>query len=93
MLLSAFPSAECQLAAYMGPSAPQAHTHCPFRLNRGTMSASPNETNAPIIEVAWSSQRPELRDTNEDWSGVTDPVERRKLQNRLNQRARSKVPA
>jgi len=43
------------------------------------------------IELAWSSQRPELRDETEDWMGVTNPVERRKLQNRLNQRARSKL--
>ncbi|KAI4655994.1 hypothetical protein J4E93_000710 [Alternaria ventricosa] len=56
------------------------------------MSATPmpsgfDYADAPI-ELAWSSQRPELRDETEDWMGVTNPVERRKLQNRLNQRAR-----
>jgi hypothetical protein len=53
------------------------------------MSSGLNHSGAPI-ELAWSSQRPELRDEKEDWMGVTNPVERRKLQNRLNQRARSK---
>ncbi|KAB2102603.1 hypothetical protein AG0111_0g8949 [Alternaria gaisen] len=51
------------------------------------MSSDPNHSGAPI-ELAWSSQRPELRSEKEDWMGVTNPVERRKLQNRLNQRAR-----
>lgn len=32
----------------------------------------------------------ELRDAEDDWTGVTSTAKRRKLQNRLNQRARSK---
>ena len=31
----------------------------------------------------------ELRDAKEDWTGKTQPAERKKLQNRLNQRALS----
>jgi hypothetical protein len=41
------------------------------------------------IELGWSSQRLALRDSKEDWTGITNPIERRKLQNRLNQRTRS----
>ncbi|KAF2852958.1 hypothetical protein T440DRAFT_516241 [Plenodomus tracheiphilus IPT5] len=52
------------------------------------MSGTP--TYKAPIELAWSSRRPELRDESEDWMGMTNPVERRKLQNRLNQRARRK---
>ncbi|KAJ8111516.1 hypothetical protein OPT61_g5910 [Boeremia exigua] len=40
------------------------------------------------IELGWSSQRLAIRDSKEDWTGITSPAERRKLQNRLNQRAR-----
>lgn len=32
----------------------------------------------------------EIHDLSEEWSGKSDPRERRKLQNRLNQRASSK---
>lgn len=32
---------------------------------------------------------PDVQTLGEEWSGVTDPVIRRKLQNRLNQRATS----
>ncbi|KAL1799859.1 hypothetical protein ACET3X_000201 [Alternaria dauci] len=56
------------------------------------MSATPTPSDSShsdaLIEFAWSSHRPELRSEKEDWMGVTNPVERRKLQNRLNQRAR-----
>jgi hypothetical protein len=45
---------------------------------------------APLVELAWPSQRLKLHDQAEDWTGMTNSVERRKLQNRLNQRARSK---
>jgi hypothetical protein len=53
------------------------------------MSSSGPEADLPAIEVGWSSQRLDLRDDREDWTGMTNPRERRKLQNRLNQRARS----
>ena len=34
--------------------------------------------------------REDIESRREDWCGVTDPTERRKLQNRLNQRAARK---
>ncbi|KAH3961784.1 hypothetical protein HBI25_047380 [Parastagonospora nodorum] len=43
---------------------------------------------ATHIELNWTSQRLDLRHGKEDWTGKTSPLERRKLQNRLNQRAR-----
>lgn len=48
-----------------------------------------NSRFAQHIELDWSSQRLALRDGREDWTGITNPAKRRKLQNRLNQRARS----
>lgn len=53
------------------------------------MSDSPVGGPAEPIELGWSSERLALRDSKEDWTGKTNPSERRKLQNRLNQRARS----
>lgn len=50
----------------------------------------PIETPVQTIELGWSSQRLVLRDSKEDWTGITNPAARRKLQNRLNQRARSR---
>lgn len=49
--------------------------------------------NLSVIEVQPSLPLPqqyEIRNTHEDWTGKSDKVLRRKLQNRLNQRARSK---
>lgn len=43
--------------------------------------------NVACIEVRPMFDRPELKDKNEDWSGKTSTTMRRKLQNRLNQRA------
>ena len=65
--------------------------HLPLQ---ATMSVNvlPNisiEGSAQPIELGWSSQRLALRDDREDWTGITNPVARRKLQNRLNQRRRS----
>jgi hypothetical protein len=38
------------------------------------------------------SQRSEIRNLKEDWTGKTSTAERRKLQNRLNKRASSGFP-
>lgn len=42
----------------------------------------------PTIPVQQLPQLAELRSVEEDWTGSTGPAKRRKLQNRLNQRAR-----
>lgn len=55
------------------------------------MAAGTAEAHLPLIEFEWSSQRLDMHDRTEDWTGVTSSIERRKLQNRLNQRARSKL--
>lgn len=52
------------------------------------MSASCEDADLLSVALEWSSQRLELRHGTEDWTGKTNPIERRKLQNRLNQRAR-----
>ena len=41
----------------------------------------------PGIEILLMSQRMEIRDGKEDWTGKSSIAEKRKLQNRLNQRA------
>jgi hypothetical protein len=41
----------------------------------------------PGIEILLMSQRMEIRDGKEDWTGNSSIAEKRKLQNRLNQRA------
>lgn len=42
----------------------------------------------PVIFEAMP-QQPRLLGTEEDWTGITSSTERRKLQNRINQRAYS----
>ncbi|CVK98930.1 uncharacterized protein FMAN_08362 [Fusarium mangiferae] len=42
---------------------------------------------APLIELTDMVQRREIRTASEDWTGKTSSAERRRLQNRLNQRA------
>ncbi|KFZ11270.1 hypothetical protein V502_07632 [Pseudogymnoascus sp. VKM F-4520 (FW-2644)] len=44
-----------------------------------------NET-PPAVELARMQQQVEVRGPEDDWTGLTDATERRKLQNRLNQR-------
>lgn len=58
-------------------------------MSENRLSDFPAEGVPQPIELGWSSQRLALRDSREDWTGITNPIERRKLQNRLNQRARS----
>jgi hypothetical protein len=53
------------------------------------MSTSLMNSDLPPITLEWSSKRLHLRNDAEDWTGKTSSKERRKLQNRLNQRARS----
>ncbi|KAJ8118448.1 hypothetical protein OPT61_g581 [Boeremia exigua] len=57
-------------------------------MSEGPSSDTPVEGPGEPIELGWSSERLALRDSREDWTGITNPAERRKLQNRLNQRAR-----
>jgi hypothetical protein len=44
-------------------------------------------TNSAIIPLAQMPQQAGIRDQKDDWTGIIDRTERRKLQNRLNQRA------
>ncbi|KAG5784503.1 hypothetical protein H9Q73_001865 [Fusarium xylarioides] len=46
-----------------------------------------NDTAAPLIKLSDMAQRREIRTASEDWTGITSSAKRRKLQNRLNQRA------
>ncbi|KAF4439002.1 hypothetical protein FACUT_4461 [Fusarium acutatum] len=46
-----------------------------------------NVATAPLIELSNMAQRREIRTASEDWTGITSSAKRRKLQNRLNQRA------
>jgi hypothetical protein len=48
-----------------------------------------NESFLPLL-VGRLPQQLEVRAPEDDWSGLTDPEKRRRLQNRLNQRAWSK---
>jgi uncharacterized lipoprotein YmbA len=45
------------------------------------------QANVPSIELVQMSQRMNIKDRQEDWTGKSDTALRRKLQNRLNQRA------
>lgn len=52
------------------------------------MAACPDDDPiAPPIMLSDMIQRREIRTVAEDWTGTTDSARRRKLQNRLNQRA------
>ncbi|KAF5615432.1 hypothetical protein F52700_13402 [Fusarium sp. NRRL 52700] len=46
-----------------------------------------NAVVAPRIKLSDMAQRREIRTASEDWTGITSSAKRRKLQNRLNQRA------
>ena len=49
-----------------------------------------SDGSAPVIKLAQMPQQSEVREPEDDWTGLNDPKERRKLQNRLNQRLWSK---
>ncbi len=50
-----------------------------------------HETPLPsLLLLEQLPQQVEVRGPEDDWAGLTDPAERRRLQNRLNQRAWSK---
>lgn len=51
-----------------------------------TMDLAPECTESSIT-LGLMPQQTEVRRPNDDWTGVTSTAERRKLQNRLNQRA------
>jgi hypothetical protein len=51
--------------------------------------SNPSIRSALAIEVTLMRPQIGLRSQEEDWTGKTDPIERRKLQNRLSQRAHS----
>lgn len=53
----------------------------------GLIPILPNQMVLPAVEIQPMSQRIEIRDGREDWTGKTSTALRRKLQNRLNQRA------
>ncbi|EWG55279.1 hypothetical protein FVEG_17486 [Fusarium verticillioides 7600] len=46
-----------------------------------------NMAAAPLIKLSDMAQLREIRTASEDWTGITSTSKRRKLQNRLNQRA------
>ncbi|EWZ29245.1 hypothetical protein FOZG_17111 [Fusarium oxysporum Fo47] len=55
--------------------------------NNTAMKYPINVDAVPLIKLSDMAQRREIRTASEDWTGITSSAERRKLQNRLNQRA------
>jgi hypothetical protein len=49
-----------------------------------------SDGSSPAIKLGQMPQQVEVRGPEDDWTGLNDPKERRKLQNRLNQRLWSK---
>lgn len=63
----------------------------PARAPEGSGREVEQLLDTPPIEILPMAQRSEARDSVEDWTGITSTAVRRKLQNRLNQRASSKL--
>lgn len=56
-------------------------------MDAGAGRGLPGDKMSPSkIEVRRMAQQSEVRTSEDDWTGVKDAAERRKLQNRLNQR-------
>lgn len=51
------------------------------------MTSASNYCDNDAIALGHMTERTEVRRSEDDWTGVTSTAERRKLQNRLNQRA------
>lgn len=62
-------------------------------LTETTMENPIGPVAAPLIKLSDMAQRREIRTADEDWTGTTSSARRRKLQNRLNQRAYGKYRA
>ncbi|KAM5366405.1 hypothetical protein ACJZ2D_010515 [Fusarium nematophilum] len=62
-------------------------------LTETTMENLMDRVAAPLIKLSDMAQRREIRTADEDWTGTTSSARRRKLQNRLNQRAYGKYRA
>jgi hypothetical protein len=58
----------------------------------GSQYASGIDEAPSRIQLERMKQQQEVRNLKDDWTGVTNPAERRKLQNRLNQRIYRKSP-
>ena len=56
------------------------------------MDAASNGDGPISIALGPMRQRTEVRSLEDDWTGVTSTADRRKLQNRLNQRAYRQCP-
>jgi hypothetical protein len=46
----------------------------------------------PAVELTQMKHQVEVRGPEDDWTGITNAAERRKLQNRLHQRTYSRYP-
>lgn len=65
---------------------------CTMAVNKPVQNVENSAINAPIA-VEHMPQQMELQALEDDWTGITDPKERRKLQNRIHQRLYSKFLA
>jgi len=71
------------------PMSSQAHfVRPPNAASDGAIYPDVGEGQHPIVLAHCFSRFLELRSVEEDWTGITEQAKRRRLQNRLNQRAR-----